>query len=97
MRKQPKALLIKAINNDLDRYQISLCHMNAKSKSKQRVQYQIVAEVTSFVVLEGQYVNGDTKASPKIGKKMRFLSLFFFKLHSQNGDLESMRCHLILY
>ena len=58
-----EALLLKAINNDLDRYQISLCHMNAKSKPKERVQYRIVAEVASFVVSEGEYVNGDRKAT----------------------------------
>ena len=29
-----EALLLKAINNDLDCYQIGLCHMNEKSKPK---------------------------------------------------------------
>ena len=77
-----EALLLKAINNDLDRYQISLCHMNAKSKPKERVQYRIVAEVASFVVSEGKYVNGDSKATSELGEKMMFLSLFFLKLHS---------------
>ena len=91
-----EALLLKAINNDLHRYQVSLCHMNAKSKPKKRVQYQIVAEVASFVVSEGEYVNGDRKATSKTGEKMRFLSLFFKKFHSQNGDTASMRYHLIL-
>ena len=68
--------------------------MNAKSKPKERVQYRIVADVASFVVSEGEYVNGDRKATSKTGEKM---SLFFFKLHCQNGDLAAMRCHKILW
>ena len=51
--------------------------MTAKSKPKKRVYYQIVAEVTSFVVSEGEYVNGDSKATSELGEKMSFLSLFF--------------------
>ena len=73
-----EASIIKAIQNDLYRYQMGLCHMNGKSKSKQRVQYQIIVEVTSFVRSEGEYVNGDTKATSKTGLKMQFLSPFFF-------------------
>ena len=55
-----KTLTLKAVKNDLDRYQMGLCHMKAKSKSNQRVQYQIIVEVTSFVRSDGAYVNGDT-------------------------------------
>ena len=55
-----EALTFKAINDDLDRYQIGLCHMNAKSESSQRVQYQIMVKAASFVGSEGEYVNGDT-------------------------------------
>ena len=78
-----EALLLKAVNNDLDCYQIGLCHMNAKSKSKWRVQYQIIAEVTSFVPSEGKYVNGNTEATSQTGPKMRFLSPFFWYFTSK--------------
>ena len=58
-----EASILKAIINDLDCYQIGLCHMNAKSKSKERVQYKIIAEITRFMLQERGYVNGDTKAT----------------------------------
>ena len=58
-----EASILKAINDDLDRYRIGLCHMNANTESKQRVQYQITAEMTSLARSEGEYVNGDTKAT----------------------------------